>query len=93
MAKAARVSQAFAWEYKLYSETVFTQEFGSYNAFGLCVCNVRTKTEELRIKDISTDCAFVTQIAEILNNMQVEPAHFAEVVYDFIAEPEQLNQF
>lgn len=92
MGTTSVVQCKLAVQYQPYSAQLFSDELGAYKTYGLRIHYPETQTWGREIADVSCCLELVTQMAEVLNRMQVEPAHFEAVVYDFLSYPETVTQ-
>jgi len=71
------------YHYVLRCDRLFSEDIGSYVAYGLDVLD-ETHTCISTIRDITTDKAALAHLVELCNSLQLSPVHIHDVVEDFV---------
>ena len=73
------------FEYLPVEQDLELPDIGICHTFGLRVLRHGRETEELAVlPNISTDSAFVLQLARMFNRNQLDPIHLSEVLEDLL---------
>lgn len=64
-------------------EHLHSNEIGDYLSFGLILKDENGR-ELVKISDISTDEAFITEMCQLFNIHQLSPIHLLDVIEDFL---------
>ncbi|MGN0629373.1 MAG: DUF6514 family protein [Oscillospiraceae bacterium] len=70
--------------YKLFEQTICSEEMGEYRSFGIRACRVSESGEEdlLSVSDVSADREFAEKLVEKFNEFQLSPIHLREATED-----------
>ncbi len=74
------------YRYLLTEKRMCTDDNISYTAFGIRVLSTDTpqECEMLNISDISCDASKISRLAELCNELQLDPIHLHDVIDDIL---------
>lgn len=72
-----------AVKYEPVREKLFSREIGCYESFGIRGSD-KSGAEIFFCSDISADMAFVIDLCEVCNRLQISPVHMLDIIEDSI---------
>lgn len=70
--------------YRPHKESLYSPFLGNYVSYALCAYNGAVGAQSLlqEVSDVSTDFRFVSGLAQLCTEHQLEPTHLMDVVED-----------